>query len=163
MRTVHLQTKRILSHDRKGQSVFETIVQKLRSNGINDDFEQTVSRLNAVGYADVTVMAVFELGNHKEVDEIEKYQKIINDVIEPEEEVANPIEAENKSLRADLDEIKATLAVLEMKGIDFTQVDKEETPEEYRKEVQEAIKALGGSIKGMNTIEQLENRLEELK
>tara|TARA_R110002126_G_scaffold57442_1_gene152189 strand:+ start:1591 stop:2100 length:510 start_codon:yes stop_codon:yes gene_type:complete len=165
MKTVHVKTKRIVSYGGGGQPIFETINQKVRSNGVNDDFEQLVAILPVVGYTEAVVIGVFTLKPHAPVDEIEEYQKIVDASLnpQPEEEIEDvtAIVEENKQLKESMAQIMARLDAMENKA-PVSEPLKANDDAEYKAELKAEIKALGGKLQGLITIDQLEKRLSEL-
>lgn len=73
MITVHVKTKKVVSHNAQNESVYETIVQKI---GPEATFNKFAKLLPNQGYASAEVIKVIEDG--KEVDLIEKYQSMLD-------------------------------------------------------------------------------------
>tara|TARA_R110000744_G_scaffold275082_1_gene388049 strand:+ start:8005 stop:8538 length:534 start_codon:yes stop_codon:yes gene_type:complete len=167
-KTVHLKTSKIISYGANGQPIFETIVQKLRSNGNNDDFEAVIAVTPAVGYASVEVVGVFDLKTHEPIEgAIKKYQAKVDAILKPQpveetQDVTAVIE-ENKQLKENMAKIMDRLDAMENKA-DTTPVTPvtEDSDAEYKAELKAEIKSLGGRIQGLITIDQLEARRDSL-
>ena len=155
MRTVHVQTKKVSSYDGKGLPIIETITQKVRSNGSNDEFEALCAIALATGYLSLEVVKVLNTKTKKEVDEVEKYQAILDSFIEPAEEPVD-LQTENETLKAQNEAILKRLEALESKG-------SKDDEKEYRDELKAEIEELQGKpLKGGFTTEVLEMKRDEL-
>jgi hypothetical protein len=129
MKTIVVETKKVVSHDGKGMPVIETIKQKINPELT---FNKFVRFLPNQGYAEVNVLEVietkfetkeedgrkFQVPKHSKLNEVEKYQARINEVLKPEAKPGDAIDYKAKSEKqeAQLKEMMARLQALEEKN-----------------------------------------------
>lgn len=128
MKTIVVETKKVVSHDGKGMPVIETIKQKINPELT---FNKFVRLLPNQGYAEAKVLEViqttfetkeengkkFPVAKHSNLDEVEKYQAMIDERLKPETKPGDAIDYKAKSEKqeAQLKEMMERLKALEEK------------------------------------------------
>ncbi len=171
-KTIHVQTSKVSGHDVNGEPIKEVLVTKLRANGANGPFEEFLKVIKNNKFTKLVVVGIYtpEFINDKkekvsaklETEKgFEKYQTLLDEVLNPTKEVVVDYKAKYEEQEARLAKLEAAIAG---GNSDTTGEGGDGAGEdEYKKELQEEIKELGGKYQGLHTIEGLEKRLEELK
>lgn len=184
-KTVHVQTKKITGYDNDGESMVETLVIKLRTNGNNGPFEEFLKVIHNNKYKSLTVVGVYspayvdESGKKVEdklsTEGVEAFQKLINEVKNPVKATKVDYKALSEKQSDMMSEMMERLEALEGKNKDaYNQSYSTESggteslimiqaDEETKKELRDEILSLGGKVQGLKSVEGLEKRLKELK
>lgn len=159
MKTIVVETKKVVAHKADGMPVIETIKQKLSPELT---FNKFVRLLPNQGYTSAKVVKVLETSfvdnkpNHKELDEIDKYQAMIDDRIKPTAKAGEPIDYKAKSEKQEalLKELEERLRALEKKG-------SEKSPE--RANIEDKANELGISFRANIGDEKLLEKIKEVE
>lgn len=121
MKTIVVITKKVTSHKGNGMPVIETIEQKISPELT---FNKFVKYLPNQNYNSATVIRVLQDG--KEVNEIDKYQEMINDGLNPENQVkgATDYKALSEKQSNQLTEALKRIEALEGKGSEEVSEDR---------------------------------------
>jgi hypothetical protein len=129
MKTIVVETKKVVAHKGNGMPVIETIKQKINPELT---FNKFVRLLPNQGYMSATVLEViktkfeqkeedgekFQVAKHSNLDEVEKYQAMIDERLKPETKPGEAIDYKAKSEKQEalLKELEERLRALEDKG-----------------------------------------------
>ena len=164
MKTLHVQTKKVTSHNSKGEPNFEELVLKL---GEFKPFDNFVKHLFVSNYSSVNVIGYFDSltgKNGDDVDVLSQFQYKIDQFINNVPEVVTDYKALSEKLSKENEALDQRLSNLENIIKQNNKTSEEPSEEDARKSaLREEIRALGGKSQGLKTIESLSNRLEELK
>lgn len=163
MKTIVVETKKVVAHKADGMPVIETIKQKINPELT---FNKWVDFLPNQGYTSVKVLevinTVFENNKpkHSNLDEIEKYQSIIDEKLSPETKAGESIDYKAKSEKQEalLAEMMERLKALEDKGDDKS--DDRVKLESKAKELNISFRSNIGDEKLLEKIKEVEPKFE---
>lgn len=162
-KVIHVETRRVSSHDQNHEAIYETITQKLQYIGLpNDPFNSFVSHLNCNKYTGAKVVKVLDFDVEKqkynETELIEEFQAKIDSVKFKKQELGGSIKDQLEQERKEKQELEERLKALEAAVLK----QKPDIDEEFEEMKLEA-KDLGISLRGIKTKEQLQAKLDEAK
>jgi DNA-binding NtrC family response regulator len=157
MKTIHVKTRKVVAHKANREPVYEEVTQKLSEL---NPFKTFVKLIIANGYASADVVGVYD-SNTKEVSTEESvisvYQEQIDNAFDPVKEKIVDYKAKAESLEERLK------ALEELVSSQSNNTKKSDPDEEYKQELKDRVKELGGKLNGLTTVDSLENKIKELE
>lgn len=167
MKTIVVETKKVIAHKADGMPVIETIKQKLNPELTFNKFARLLPNQ---GYTSAKVIDVistsfenkeengkkFQVAKHTKLDEIDKYQSMIDERLKPTTKAGESIDYKAKSEKQEalLKELEERLRALENKGY-------EKSPE--RAKIEDKANELGISFRANIGDEKLLEKIKEVE
>lgn len=151
MKTIVVNTEKVVSHKGDGMPVLESIDQKISPELT---FNKFIKYLPNQNYKSATVIKVIEDG--KEINEIGKYQSMVDDVLKPKPSAGASVDykALSEKQSSQLEEALKRIAALEDKGSEKS--DYRVSLEVKAEELDISFRANIGDAKLLEKIQQIE-------
>ena len=153
MKTIVVETKKVVAQQENGELVIDTVKQKLSPE---PTFLKFVKYLPSQGYKSVEVLKVLkgEQGQ-TELKEVDKYQAMVDEALKPADNTPVDYKALSEKQSSIIDNLAKRLEALESKS---AKTDKSE----YRLSLEAKAKELNISLRGKITDEKLLEKIKEL-